>query len=238
MNVKNLMYEMKRNIIYTLTIIGIYFVIFIAVTKLEKEFNIILFDMLMINGVFFGSLIQVQLEEHMNFGFCRKSILKNQLILGLTNAVCISLVKTYIQVAFYNDFVQMFMEGTDHTLSMYHRVPAIELFIVNVMIFMILYMVTIILATSCRKILSHQPSNTPQLRFRADNEKKLNIILKTIIFLVAIIVVVTVTMGISAYYWFQMLYQPVYRLLAALGIAAVLAGMCYIAKRRYSPRYI
>lgn len=238
MNVKNIMYEMKRELIYTLIVIAIAFAVWGIVVKSENEFNIMAFDVIMMNGIFFGSLIRAQLEEHMNFAFCRKSILKKQLILSLAKAVCLSIARTCIQVVFYNDFVEMFMEDTDHTLSMYHRVPMLELFVVNVMVFMILYMITVILATSCRKLLSQQPSNTPQLRLRATDEKKFNIIVKAIIYVAALIALVAVEMGVLAYYWFQMLYQPVYRVLITLGIAVLLAVMCYIAKRRYSPSYI
>lgn len=238
MNVKNIMYEMKREFIYTLIVIAIAFAVLGIVVKYENEFNIMAFDVIIMNGIFFRGLIRVQLEEHMNFAFCRKSILKKQLILSLAKAICLSIARTYIQVAFYNDFVKMFMEDTNHTLSMYHRVPMLELFVVNVMIFMILYMITVILATSCRKLLAQEPSNTPQLKLRATDEKKFNIAVKAIIYVTALIALVAVEMGVVGYYWLQMLYQPVYRLIITLGIAALLAVMCYIAKHRYSPRYI
>lgn len=238
MNVKNVMYEMKREFIYTLAVIAVAFAVWGILVKSEKEFNIMVFDAVVMNGIFFGSLIRTQLEEHMNFAFCRKSILKKQMILSLAKAICLSLARTAIQVVFYDAFVEMFMEDTDHTLSMYHKVPIFELFAVNVMVFMILYMITVVLATSSRKILSQQPSDTPQLKLRAADEKKLNLIVKIIIFVAALIVLVALEMGVMAYYWFQMLYQPIYRLLMTLGIAALLAVVCYIAKHRYSPRYI
>lgn len=238
MNVKNVMYEMKREFIYTLAVIAVAFAVWGILVKSEKEFNIMVFDAVVMNGIFFSSLIRTQLEEHMNFAFCRKSILKKQMILSLAKAICLSLARTAIQVVFYDAFVEMFMEDTDHTLSMYHKVPIFELFAVNVMVFMILYMITVVLATSSRKILSQKPSNTPKLRLRAADEKKLNLIVKIIIYASAFIVLIALEMGIIAYYWFQMLYQPIYRLLITLGIAALLAVICYIAKRRYSPSYI
>lgn len=237
MSVKNIMYEIKMDIIYILIVIAITFAVWGILIKFGNDLNIMLFDVIMMNGIFFGRVIHGQIEQHMNFAFCRKSILKKQLILSVVKSVLLSIVRTCIQIIFYDNFVEMFMEDTDHTLSMYHRVPVVELFVGNFMVFMILYIVNVILATSNRFV-SQQIADTPQLRWRTANKKKLNIILKAIIFVAAIILLVAVEFGVVAYYWFQMIYPFAYRLLISLGIAALLAAICYLAKRRYSPNYI
>lgn len=198
-------------------------------------------DLIMFNSIFYVCFPAIAMSQYMNFGFSRKRFFHNQMILCLMRSSMLAIARTAIQVICYDDYVVMFMEDTDHTISMYHIVPIFELFISNVIIFMILYIICHLISMVNSKVLWFEVFDTPQAKYRmtlAKQKSRVKRYAQNVLIIIGFVAVIMVEIAIVMFYWFEMLYPLIYRIGILAAMAAVLAVLYAIGRYLYRPKYI
>ena len=168
----------------------------------------------------------------------------------MIHSFVLGLIRAVIQTVFYNDYVAVFMEGTNHTIDMYHKVAFPELLLGNIVIFMAFNMMGVLGPITGFKspyFGCKAETASPQLKLRIANRKhtsdsKINsavrLLLKIIGYILMFAILVAVELSAIMFYWFQMLYAFPYRIAIVFGIFAVFVIMCLAGRHFYKPKYV
>lgn len=240
---KTLRYMLKKESIITCFVIVFVIVMWqiISFFRIGDSGTVMTADLIMFNSIFYVCFPTITISQYMNFGFSRKRFFNNQMILCLMRSVMLAIVRTAIQISYYDDYVVMFMEDTDHTISMYHTVPIFELFISNVIIFMILYMICHLISIINSKVLWFEYAETPQAKYRfalAKQKSRIKKYAKKVLILVGFVAVIAGEIGVMMFYWFEMLYPLIYRIGIIAAMCVILAGLYAVGRYLYRPKYI
>lgn len=247
-----LFYRIKTEALTTF-LFALLYVFFMAVINIFMTTDgfIVMTDIMLFNMILFSYSPQEELGMYMEFGFSRSRYFKEQIILTVVRSCVMAAVRTAIQVLFYDSYVIEFMEDTDHTISMYNRPNAIELFICNIIIFMVVYMLIHILTAMGKNsvigsVAGDKKGATLQIKYRnickeakcGNIKRKLVKLMTPLKFIATVIFVVIIELSIFALYWFQMLHSFVYRFAIMVGIFALFMILFFIGKYLYKPKFV
>lgn len=239
MNKALLKYEIKDNIISSFVpcffyglVLGCMFWIF------DKEITISYLDtMIVVYVFFFRSSMQISsVKGHRCFGYSRKIQFRNRFFSGVVVAVFITFIRTVVLIAAYDEYIRLIIKDTEKTAEMY-RMPFIpEVLIANFLIFELIMLVRMILDTTV--LYSTKDNYTIVMQERAAKLGKKCTAVKVGFFILAIVELVPF---VALYMWMcEMLCRDDVFLHSVfiLGLLSADIILYFIAKKRYSPKYI
>ncbi len=245
-----LVYRIKKELPFTLLFMAILMGIW-AVCRffLKREEFSMVFDVMIFNMVLLAYKPSDMFGQYMSLGYSRKKFYKSQIVMTLIHSMIFAAFRTIIQYAFYDEYVKMFMEDTDHTADMYHRVSIPELFVTNVLVFLVFLMIGVLsVAIGIKGMNMAQKADvTLQLKYRMSNRnnkykgtlgKVVKMFIKPLGFICALALLVVIELSAVMYYWFQMIYEPVYRIGIMTGIFIVFGIMYLVGKCLYKPKFV
>lgn len=193
---------------------------------------------------FSGGTIQSGGESDFYLYFipCRKKLFKYQSVLVLFRAAVVAVIYTGIRYAFYPQYVASYLEDSEKTIAMYHRIPVIELFIFHWLCFVLLFFYFLISNTMIYSLVSMSVEKTAIVQERRMKRKQKNRVYQMavrtgmVVFEFILLVAAGVTM--MGIYDSLLTHEFSWRcqcILVVLVMDFILYG---IAKHRYSPKYL
>lgn len=246
-----LLYRIKKELTLTVIVTAVVLVVWIALFLfMSEDVFTLAFDMLVFNIIALAVRPMDGLGFYTNFAYSRKRFYKSQIIIVLIQSFVLGLIRTAIQYVFYNDYVAVFMKGTEHTIEMYHRVAFPELLLTNMAIFMVFNMLNVLGPITGLKFLYFgykEDGASPQLKLRVANCKLakggmingiVRWLLKPLSYILMLAILVVVELSAIMLYWFQMLYAFPYRIAIVFGILVVFMIMYLVGKSLYKPKFV
>lgn len=240
MNKELVKYEIKDNIIGLFSgsiggvIIGCLFCI------LDKEFIMSNLDAMIMVFIFFCNnfgLIQISsVKGHRCFGYSRKIQFRSRLFSGVVIVAFMTLIRTAFLILAYDEYIRIFIEDTEKTAEMYHMPFIPEVLIANFLIFEFIMLVRLILETTV--LYSTKNNYTIVMQERAARLGKKRMAAKIVFFILAM---AALGFFVIPYVWmYDILCQNDVSLHSALILGFLIADiiLLFIAKKRYSPKYI
>ncbi len=228
-------------------IVGIIMTIFFGLHKITGDWEVMVVDsQLALFFIMNNYLKSGNVFRNLTFDFSRKRFFKNCLLGCFGGSIVYALCRSTVHAAFFKEYVEMFRDGTDRTVAMYHAVPFIELFLSNLMMFMAISLLLMWdMAKEAPFIVSwfgREGEMSLQMSVRHQQFKNRKTLLwriwKVLRKVIAFIVTIVGIVGVAAIYEFQMLHGIGSRMLI-LGIeVAIVALFGFLAKRRYKPEYM
>ncbi|MBD5096346.1 MAG: hypothetical protein HDT40_04930 [Lachnospiraceae bacterium] len=239
MNKELVKYEIKENII-SLFMPCIFYglVVGCMLWILDREILIVTLDAVIVAFVFFdnsfGKISSV--KGHRCFGYSRKIQFRNSFFSGMVVAGFMTFIRTVFFIFAYDEYIRFFIEDTENTAEMYHMPFIPEVLIANFLIFGFIMLVRMILATTV--LYSTKNDYTIVMQERAAKLGKKCMAVKVCFFIFAVVVL---TLFVILYMWMcEILCQNdvILHLVFILGFLIADIIMYFIAKKRYSPKYI
>lgn len=239
MNKELVKYEIKDNII-SLFVPCIFYGLVLGCMFwiLEKEITISYLDTMIVAYVFFfsNSMKISSVKGHRCFGYSRKIQFRNKFFSGVVGAVFMTFIRTVVLIVAYDEYIRIFIEDTEKTAEMY-RMPFIpEVLIANFLIFGFIMLVRMILETTV--LYSTKDNYTIVMQERAAKLGKKCTAVKVGFFILAIVALIPF---VILYMWMcEMLCQNDGFLHSVFIFGFLIADIIlyFIAKKRYSPKYI
>lgn len=239
MNKALLKYEIKDNIISSfLPCIFYDLVVGCMLWILDREILIVTLDAVIVTFVFFdnsfGKISSV--KGHSCFGYSRKIQFRNSFFSGVVAATFMTFIRTVVLIVAYDEYIRSFIEDTEETAEMYHMPFIPEVLIANFLIFGLIMLVRMILKTTV--VFSTKNDYTIVMQERAARLGKKCTAVKVGFFILAMVALVFFIIVYMLMY--DILCQnDVFRHLAlVLGLLIADIILYFIAKKRYSPKYI
>lgn len=243
---KLLYYHTLHDIIY-LALLLLFVICFSFACKflaLENDTFTIIDLFLIITVILNGSTTQSlqNYPRYLTFQFSRRKFFREQVILSLLRSMFLSLFRTLWLELFYENYVEFFLSDTDNTPAMFHAVPFVELFLTNMVIFLLLYLILLVNSTNTIAITFTRYEHSPQLQLRIQNQKEQHkisrnvctVIVKTLSF----VGVVALTIGLSVCYEYQLQSTLINRLPIMIVPFVLCILFYFIGRTRFSPKYI
>lgn len=185
------------------------------------------------NGIF-GQISSV--NGHRCFGYSRKIQFWNGFLAGAAVAVLMSFIRTVVSMLAYDAYVQFFIEDTEKTQKIYHMPFIPVVFIANLLLFEFLMLLKLIAKTTV--ICSTKSAYTIVMQERAARLGKKCTAVKIGCFILSM---VALGFFVILYMWmYNILCQDEIFLQVALIMGFLIADIIlyFVAKKRYSPKYI
>lgn len=214
-----------------------------------KEYLVTIMDVLfvMLPGFILGPAFLSYMEQDSFYTFCfsRKRFYRYQVFLSVIRAAELAVIRAGYQYAMQREFIYSFLEDTEDTISMYHAVSFIELFVTNICMFTLLNLWYLILSTVTVNfyfIKGIKGGNSPQLRLRIECQKEKHPkgypILAVVLKLVSFALMMGACLLIIHYYQIEMQTTLFVRMLVLAGLVVACGILYLIGKKRYCPEYI
>ncbi len=230
--IKDSMVTLVALLFYALSVSVIFFIF-------DKKISVPVIDTMVVAFSFCTVSIaeRANANGHQYFGYSRKSEFKVKLIVLSLQGAVLAVLRTAAQILCYDQYIQFFIEDTYETANMYHM-PFIPLvLLVNLLIFETAELANIIIRTSIYNTPKDMYTLVMRERAARVSGKKLTI-LKIVCFIVLILVMIPfITLCVIAYS-VQAQDETAAEILIIAGFIIVDIVMYFIAKKRYSPRYI
>lgn len=239
MNKALVRYEIKDSMVtivallfYALSVSVIFFIF-------DKKISVPVIDTMVVAFSFCTVSIaeRANANGHQCFGYSRKSEFKVKLIVLSLQGAVLAVLRTAAQILCYDQYVQFFIGDMDETASMYHM-PFIPLvLLVNLLIFETAELLNIIARTSIYNTPKDMYTLVMKERAARVSGKKLTTI-RIVCFIALILVMIPFIMLCVMTYSVQAKDETVAEVLIIAGFIIVDIIMYFIAKKRYSPKYI
>lgn len=190
-----------------------------------------------------ATLSYQKLGEYTTLGFCRRKFYHEQVILCLLRAMLLSLFFSIYEFINYNHLVNYFIKDTTDSPSMYHPIPLMELFLTNMCIFALLYLIYLVnISHTISIIFINKSEKTLQLQLRKQMKKQkykwFYRLLTGVVKCISFVLLVGYLVGFQLYYQIQMQSSLSTRMIV-LGIFAGLCVVVYLDGRwRFRPKYV
>lgn len=243
-NKKMFCYQMQQEIAAMVKILG--FVIFFLFVYTMLEQNSKTFSMEIVPLLAFTMVTLPPngegLGQQMNFCFCRRTCYKQQVMFSLLRSLWIAFLYASFECWSYQASVSDYAQDTGKVATIFHQVSWMELFLSNLFIFFLFYLIQLSNVSQMFSIILNKKGETLQLKLRTQMAKKkykggytvLNILVKVISFILFIGYIV----GIQLYYRMQLQVTLSTRMIM-MGSLILLCGVTYLyGKHRFQPRYI
>lgn len=239
MNKALLKYEMKDNLfifvalfIYGAVLGGMFWI-------LDKELIIPKLDAMVMALLAFGNSNIMQISSisgHGCFGYSRRIQFRNGFFADSAVAVFMAFIRTVVFILTYDEYIQFFIEDTEKTTETYHMpfIPAV--LIVNLLLFEFVMLLKLIAKTTV--ICSTKNAYTIVMQERAARLGKKCTAVKIGCFILSL---VALGFFVILYMWmYNILCQDEIFLQVALILGFLIADIIlyFVAKKRYSPKYI
>ncbi len=239
MNKALLKYEMKDKffifvalLIYGAVLGGMFWI-------LDKELIISKLDAAVMALFVFGNSDMMQISSingHRCFGYSRRIQFRNSFFAGSAVAAFMAFIQTVVLIFTYDEYIQFFIEDTEKNTEIYHMPFIPEAFIVNLLLLEFVMLLKLIAKTTV--IYSTKNAYTIVMQERAARLGKKCTAVKIGCFILSL---VALGFFVILYMWmYNILCQDEIFLQVALIMGLLIADIIlyFVAKKRYSPKYI
>lgn len=181
-------------------------------------------------------------NRYFNFAYSRKRFFKYQSILVLFRAALIATIHTAIRLVCYDSYVNGFIEETEYTIDMYQPVPVVELWVFHWFVYIAFFLYLLVSSTALVSVVSMPENDTPVIQERKANRKAKSRLYRFFTYIgiggLEFIGLVAVTVGMIYIYEALLTHEFAWRLSAMAVVLAADVVLYFIAKYRFSPKYI
>lgn len=238
MNKALLRYEIKDSLLNFVSLFWYGAVLGVLFWILDKEFTVPNLDAMCMTYFFFvGNMMQIaSINGHRCFGYSRRIQFRNSFFAGTVAAAFLTLIRTVILLLAYDNYIQFFIKDAGETADMYHTPFVSEVLFVNLLLFEFIMLVKLIAKTTV--IYSTKNAYTVVMQERAAKLGKKCTAVKVGCFILAIAVLVPFVMLYIGMYAILCQDNGLYHAALILGFLIADIILYFIAKKRYSPKYI
>lgn len=184
--------------------------------------------------------------EYITFGFCRNRFYREQTAVCGIRAAVLSLPCSVVQYLHYDSYVRYFIEDTNKTAALYHRISLGEIFLADMLYFFLINLVLLLLSTLVVDLEWFLPFGhryrSPQLTYRAriaaEHKRWFRGGWKSVIKLGIWIILIASAVGFISYHNVQMTAGLPVRLGCMAGVAAISVFLYLVGKKRFVPKFI
>lgn len=238
MNKALLKYEIKDNFFIFVSLFGYGAVAGVLFRILDEEFMVPNLDVMSMVYIFcVGNMMQIaSINGHRSFGYSRRIQFKNRFFAGIVVAAFLALIRTVILLLAYDNYIQYFIKDAGETAEMYHMPFVPEVLIVNLLLFEFIMLVKLIAKTTV--IYSTKNDYTVVMQERAERLGKKCTAVKVGFFILAIVALVPFVMLYIEMYGMLCQDNGLYHVALIFGFLIADIILYFVAKKRYSPKYI